>query len=228
MSGAELIGAISGIVAILDATIKLYSALRDASGLPSNIHIAAGRLPLVLETLQTARRGIKSNATASDDACVAMMLVLDSCEKKARSLQKIFRLLAPIPGSGTSTSRRVATALRSLSKGKKIDELMKGIMEDIQLLAGNHALSSHAKDQMRDLHVRVEQSSASSSVSSSITEQNSTRALITNFGKGPQNVHSGVGDQNINLSGSPQFNGTFTGPFSFATPAGTPRSVQTS
>jgi len=225
MSGAELIGAISGIVAILDATIKLYSAVKDASGLPSNIHTAAGRLPLVLETLQTARRGIKSNATASDDSCVAMMLVLDSCEKKARSLQKIFRLLAPIPSSGTSASRRVATALRSLSKGKKIDELMKGIMEDIQLLAGNHALSSHARDQMRDLHVRVEQSSF---VSSSITGQNSTRALITNFGEGPQNVHSGVGDQNINLSVSPQFNGTFTGPFSFATPAGTPRYVQTS
>jgi len=34
MSGAEVIGIISGVIAIINATIKIYSAANDASSLP--------------------------------------------------------------------------------------------------------------------------------------------------------------------------------------------------
>ncbi|KAK3346563.1 hypothetical protein B0T25DRAFT_552317 [Lasiosphaeria hispida] len=216
MSGAEVIGVISAIVAILDAATKVYAAAKDASGLPSSFRSAAQRLPLVMDTLRAAKDGLKP--TAAEDSYSSLVLVLESCEKKARSLQKVFQLVAPAPGA--STPRRVATAMRALNKSKKVDELMKGIMDDIQLLAGNHAINSATRAQINDLTKAVESASASAV---QISKHRSPRlhGSIVNYGDGAQTIHNGVGSQNITTGGAPQFNGTFTGSFSFS-PPGTP------
>jgi len=218
MSGVELIGAISGIVAILDTAVKVYGAVKDAAGLPSSFHTVAQRLPLVLDTLRTARDGIKLNSTDKDSSA-SMMLVLDSCEKKALSLQKIFRSMAPKPGD--STPRRVATALHSLGKGKKIDGLMQGIIDDIQLMAGSHALNPYARGKIADFTETIEQGPVPMALRRT---DYSPRLSISNYGGASQNIHSGTGDQFINTSGAPQFHGTFTGAFSFPSLGTTPSS----
>ena len=53
MSGPEVTGPISGIIAMIGATMKIYGAANDASGLPEAFRYVATRLPLVRETLQT-------------------------------------------------------------------------------------------------------------------------------------------------------------------------------
>ncbi|KXX74227.1 Vegetative incompatibility protein HET-E-1 [Madurella mycetomatis] len=47
MSGAEVISIISGIIAIVDATAKVYDAANDASGLPEAFLDVVTRLPLI-------------------------------------------------------------------------------------------------------------------------------------------------------------------------------------
>ncbi|KAK3364328.1 hypothetical protein B0T25DRAFT_529796 [Lasiosphaeria hispida] len=51
MSGAEVIGIISDVIAIIDATAKIYKAANDASGLPEAFHDIATRPPLARDTV---------------------------------------------------------------------------------------------------------------------------------------------------------------------------------
>ncbi|KAK7422485.1 hypothetical protein QQZ08_009473 [Neonectria magnoliae] len=51
MSGGEVLGLISGIIAIVDATLKVYNAYSSASSLPSTFRDVAARLLLVQDTL---------------------------------------------------------------------------------------------------------------------------------------------------------------------------------
>ncbi|KAK4107646.1 hypothetical protein N656DRAFT_785129 [Canariomyces notabilis] len=221
MSGAEVIGAISGIVALLDVAVKLCGAVKDASRLPS-LRAAKQRLPLIADMLQAVRYGLET--APSRESYASMMLVLEGCEKKVQSLHKALEVV--VSASGASASRRVATAMRTMGKGKKVEGLMKGILEDIQLLASQHAINDPTRDQIKDLASAVEHMQISSATEPGIErhhQRHLTQLFIANYGQGPQNTHHGNGNQNINTGEAPQFSGTFTGSFHF-TPPVTPRS----
>ena len=82
MSGAEVIGLISGIIAIVDAAVRVYTATTNASGLPEAFHDVAKPLPLVQETLQAA--GGHLNTTNPNEAFYkAMKPILEGCRVRA-------------------------------------------------------------------------------------------------------------------------------------------------
>ncbi|KAH9203473.1 hypothetical protein DL95DRAFT_472355 [Leptodontidium sp. 2 PMI_412] len=66
MSGAEVIGLISSVIAIIEAAKTVYDAAADAKGQPEEFRQVAARLPLLIGLLDNAKRG--------------------SCEDKAESL----------------------------------------------------------------------------------------------------------------------------------------------
>ncbi|KAH6641786.1 hypothetical protein F5144DRAFT_643434 [Chaetomium tenue] len=113
MSGAEVISVISGIIAIIDATLKIYSAANDASGLPEAFRDVALRLPLVSRTLQ-----IISENTPDDEWRQAMTPDV-------------------VPQAGASKMDRYALAALTWGKGNTVESLMKGMLEDVQLLTSN-------------------------------------------------------------------------------------------
>lgn len=61
MSGFEVLGAISGIITILETASRFSDACRDANGIPSSIRDAHARLPLVIETLKLVEKDVQSN-----------------------------------------------------------------------------------------------------------------------------------------------------------------------
>jgi len=134
MSGAEVIGIISGVIAIIDATAKIYKAANDASGLPEAFRDIATRLPLVCQTLQTVSENL--NKTIPDEECCeAIKPVLRRCESRATQLEKIFKDV--VPHAHASRMERYTLATRTWAKGDTVELLMKGILEDVQLLASN-------------------------------------------------------------------------------------------
>ncbi|RYP63005.1 hypothetical protein DL771_009490 [Monosporascus sp. 5C6A] len=135
MSGAEVIGLISGIIAVVGATVKVYRAATDASGLPEAFRDVAKRLPLVQETLQTAR-GCLNTADPDEAFCNAIKPVLEGCEDKAKRLATIFEKV--VPQADASRMERYLLAARTLGKGDTVESLMKGMLDDVQLLTGNH------------------------------------------------------------------------------------------
>jgi len=134
MSGPEVVGLISGIIAIVGAIVKVYAAATDASGLPEAFRHVAKRLPLVQETLQAAQ-GQLSTANPDEAFYKGMKPVLEGCEDKATRLKAIFEKV--IPQADAPRMDRYLLAARTLGKGDTVESLMKGILDDIQLLTGN-------------------------------------------------------------------------------------------
>ncbi|RYO74334.1 hypothetical protein DL764_010859 [Monosporascus ibericus] len=148
MSGAEVIGLISGIIAIISATVKVYGAATDASGLPEAFRDVAKRLPLVQETLQTAREYLNT-ADPEEAFYNAIKPVLEGCEDKAKRLAAIFEKV--VPQADVSIMERYLLAARTLGKGDTVESLMKGILDDVQLLTGNRVTKLPTKAEIAHL-----------------------------------------------------------------------------
>ncbi|KAF4637350.1 hypothetical protein G7Y89_g706 [Cudoniella acicularis] len=94
MSGTEaafVVGLISGVISIIEATKTVYNAAKDAKGQPEAFRQVAARLPLVIEILRSATERMQSlNETAQE----ALEPILESCKAKAENLKKIFQKVA--------------------------------------------------------------------------------------------------------------------------------------
>ena len=206
MSGAEVIGLISAIISIVDASLKVYNAVRDVSGLPPAIRDVASRLPLIQGSLQSAMDGIAEDSQHSEQSFEDMKTCLKSCHQKAQALEEAFRDLLPPPDA--KGTERVLKAIRATKQGSKIQGLERGIVKDLQVLTANHAIRSATRAQMKELIESVERLEAHQE------DQGSRPSiLIRNTGSGTQIIQSADGDQNV--SGGPQLSGVFNGPFNF-------------
>ncbi|KAI1859849.1 hypothetical protein JX265_010298 [Neoarthrinium moseri] len=208
MSGAEVIGLISGIIGIVDVIIKVYGAAKDATGLPSSFRVVVRRLPLIKDTLETAAGGL--DETESEVYFAALKGVLEACGEKADALEKIFRRV--MVDQDATRAERYAAAVRTLGKGRKVEDLMDGVLGDLQTLSASCAVRAATRTQLRSL---VEESK---NISEKGLEDKQS-PFIGNYGTGPQSIHTGNGDQNVNIGSGAQFNGNFTGPFTFSSPA---------
>lgn len=202
MSGAEVVGLLSAIIGIIDASVKVYDAFKSATGVPSSFHDVALRLPLAQDTLQMAWEGL--DEFENDRSLRMMASCLQSCQQKATKLQGIFEGLA------ISEDRprvvRLVNAWRATRKAGKVQTLSQGISDDLQALTANHAIRAATRSQMKELVDKME-----------ARQQSTGRPHVSlhNDGSGRIISHSGVGDQNI--SGGPQYKGVFQGSFNFNT-----------
>lgn len=147
MSGAEAIavlGLISSIIAIVGGTKQVFDAATNTEDLPEAFREAASRLPIVTNILNNSKQHIQE-ADISDDSCKGVKHIVDACEKKAKKLDDLFRKV--IPGDGASRRERYISAVKTLGKGNEVEKLIKGMLEDIQLLACEHGLKIATKAQ---------------------------------------------------------------------------------
>ncbi|KLU80987.1 hypothetical protein MAPG_00083 [Magnaporthiopsis poae ATCC 64411] len=224
MSGAEVIGLISGIITLIEASRAVYNAASDSKGLPRSFRDVAARLPAVQDTLETAQKGLLdadfSPASPSATSGDSLAKVLASCLDKAASLKKIFE--AVIPSANASRAERYRKALLTIPNGGKVEELMVGVMRDLEVLAGNHAVKAATREQVDRLAAAVRQKGEKagggggrSGPASGGGARSAGTVVLRNFGCGSQYIKSGPGDQNI-ATGGIQINGQSTGPFYFS------------
>src|SRR5271170_1325665 len=94
MSGAEagfVVGLISGVISIIEATKTVYDAAKDAKGQPEAFRQVAARLPLVIEILHSAKARAQALDETAEEAEEALEHILKSCKAKAEKLQEIFQ-----------------------------------------------------------------------------------------------------------------------------------------
>ncbi|KAJ5611988.1 TPR repeat protein [Penicillium lagena] len=192
MSGLEVIGGISAIVALLDTSIQVYDSARNDIKLSKTFESVRRRLPVILHILQACENDLKPGSDSMpSDIYDALEKVLDSCNEKARKLREIFEMV--IPGEKDTWEKRYAKVIRRLGKGSKVEELMAMLTQDVQLLVNNHAVNSAtAEDNAKLKNILKEMES----VTSSTTEEEHS-ALTFHSGGGAQtnNVNSGSGQQ---------------------------------
>ncbi|KAK2608603.1 hypothetical protein QQS21_002829 [Conoideocrella luteorostrata] len=203
MSGAEIIGLISGIITLIDASIKIYRASGDTSGLPPSFRDIAARLPVIQDSLVMANQGLDADAS-SDESHVALKQTLQACSVKATSLCDVFQ--AVIPAAGVSPTTRRLMMLKAMSKAKTVDQLVGGIMGDLQVLTANYAFRSATRTQIETLVAHMNNRKEK-------IPRDAHREVVylRNKGLGTQYVNSGVGNQNIASDAATQINGAIDG-----------------
>ena len=160
MSGAEVIavlGVISSIIAIVDGTKKVYDAATNAQGLPEAFREVAGRLPIVMDILDSTKQNIQESKV-NHDMCRGMKHIVGACEEKAKKLEELFH--KAIPPDGASDLKRYYKAVKALGKGSEVENLMKGMLEDVQLLACERGTKTATKAQQEQIIKAIVQVSA--------------------------------------------------------------------
>lgn len=214
MSGAELIGIISGIISIVDASLKIYEAVEDASGLPRCFRNVAARLPTVQDTLEIARETLEEEEKEGKEGLSrvnshdALVKILESCYDKATMLNKTLHTI--MPTKGASKARRCVKAIKMFPAAEKIESLMNGILNDVHVLAANHSVKSATRTQVNDLTDMIRNTTVEKR--EPIYFGRRTTVTFYNTGRGSQFVHDGQGDQNVSMGTGVQFNGPSTAP----------------
>jgi hypothetical protein len=193
MSGAEAIavlGVISAIISIVDGTKQVYNAATNAQGLPEAFREVTGRLPIVKNILGSAKQHIEKG-DVEEDSCKGVRHVVEACEKKAKKLDELFH--KAIPADGASDLKRYYKAVKACGRGNEVENLMKGMLEDLQLLACEHGMKTVTKAQQQQVaKAIVEVSAIPTSVPENVFQE--TGFTANNSGTGSQTNYSAQGE----------------------------------
>jgi hypothetical protein len=206
MSGAEaafVVGLISGVISIIEATKTIYDAAKDTKGQPEAFRQVAARLPLVIEILHSSE--VKAQAL-DETAQEALEPILESCKTKAEKLKKIFQKV--IRKDDDKWYDRYRKALGTLGKGDKVECLMEGILKDIQVLVCKRLMGTATDAQVKEIDEAIKQ----------MNEMPSSLP-----GEAGSQTHSGSGDNigifggsgSVNISKRDFFQSHNTGPVTF-------------
>ncbi|KAK5467712.1 hypothetical protein LTS15_000685 [Exophiala xenobiotica] len=192
MSSVEVIGAISAVIGLIDASIKIYESSQKGLKLSETFKVVRRRLPIILDTLQTCKNHLELiRDSLPADVCEALEKILEVCEEKAGRLRVIFEKV--LPADNNTWEKQYIKVLKRYGKGSKVDELMGSITEHVQLLANHPAVKSAKPEQVAALEMIVEEMK---SVRSSLPEDDSpAMTFYSQGGTQTKNVNSGSGQQ---------------------------------
>jgi hypothetical protein len=181
---AEVIGTISGVIALIEASINIYDNAQKDIKLSKTFEVVRRRLPIILDTLVVCKSSLEPRKTSiPEDVCEALEKTLEACETKASNIRGVFEKV--IPGECDTWEKRYSKILRRFGKGNKIEELMLGVAEDVQLIVNHNAVRSADGQQIAELEGIINE--MKSIIASEPTEESST-------------MNSNSGGQQINNS----------------------------
>jgi hypothetical protein len=182
-----VLGVISAIISIVDGTKQAFDAAANTQGLPEAFREVAGRLPIVKNILGSAKQHI-DKGDVNEDSCKGVKHIVKACEKKAKKLDELFH--KAIPADGASDLERYYKAVKACGKGNEVENLMKGMLEDVQLLACEHGMQTATKAQQDQIVQAITELSA---VAPSVPEHEyeETGFTANNYGPGTQNNAQG-------------------------------------
>lgn len=205
MSGIEAaglaLGIISAIISIIDATHQVYEAVKDEAGLPTNFKKSAAKLPLISKLLEDAERYVEA---ADEAAKTAFAATLDNCKAQAIQLQELFNKV--MPEDGESRWDRYVKAARTIGKGGRVENLVGGILGDLQLLATRYPEVSSPRTKEK-LAKAVEEVTK---MEPSLPDGFEQMPTYAHYGSGAQNNNTGDGIQHINTVTGHQNSGSGT------------------
>ncbi|KAF2475615.1 uncharacterized protein BDR25DRAFT_278147 [Lindgomyces ingoldianus] len=150
IEAGAVISLISGVISITEATKTVYDATKDAKGQPDAFRQVAARLPLVNDILQISKERVQTLDMSAQDS---LRPLLQSCNKKAQDLQKLFQRV--IRKDDDKWYDRYKKVLGTLGKGAKVECLMEGILLDIQVLACERLTGAVTNAQMKELEEAI-------------------------------------------------------------------------
>ncbi|TKX23130.1 hypothetical protein C1H76_4678 [Elsinoe australis] len=211
MSGVEAItiaGLIGSIITIINTSRELYDTAHNAQGLHEAFRAVSQNIPLVLDILRKCKAIQERNDErykATKDAelkrelknsAEAVRPIMTTCKENVQRLNDIFDKVIPGDDAGRLERYRKATQAAVSGKKRKVEDLMKDILQKLQLLHTSQFFGDETKkwsDSIRDAIARLEE------LPSSLGEED---GRYTHYGSGSMNINSGKGTQhNYSQSG---------------------------
>ena len=210
MDPVTILGLISSIISIVEASKKVYDIAKSKEGIPEAFVKAAQSLSLVENTLEHVESRLSQRpqtctlANREEDECIRE--VLKGCESKAVALKTIFD--KALPKDGEWIRSRYWRAVKTIGLGKpgKVENLMKDILTDVQTITNNHTIQAATSDQVELLHRTIEELDNIEEPSMPDEQFDQCFLSQTHSGSGNNNVLSGSGTLN-NVSRN-QYNAT--------------------
>ncbi|KAM6530427.1 hypothetical protein FALCPG4_008555 [Fusarium falciforme] len=153
MSGFEIFGAITGAIALTETLLKLYNAIETRNDLPEAFLEVGKRLPLAKETLELAK-GLTDGLEDENQETQALKQNLDDCRSKLSQLQEIFQQISKgdtKENSLVDVYQKVIRRLKLDNKSGRVEALMKGALDSLQLLTMHRAFKDAMKTQAADV-----------------------------------------------------------------------------
>lgn len=206
VEAGTVIGIISAVISIIQTTRTVYDAAKDAKGQPESFRQVVARLPLVNEILESAK---ERTQTLDESAREALKPILKSCKAKAEDLKKLFQEV--VRKDDDKWYDRYKKALSTLGKGDKVECLMEGILQDVQVVACERLMGTATDIQVKELEDAIKEmnempSSLPDEARSVIQSHSGSGDNVGNTGLGTMNIHKGSGDLYHNvISGGATF-----------------------
>ncbi|RSL62638.1 hypothetical protein CEP54_005576 [Fusarium duplospermum] len=192
MSGIEAMSLISAIIGIIDGTSKLFKAIKNSRDLPDGFNSASQRLPLIRAIFQAVERHIKDSNESHGDFG-AIQTLLESCQDQALRLKGILQAVTTQPGA--TLADRSLLAMRRLAKENKMDQLMKSLLENVQLLAAIQNINHPPADAKGTSAIQAITDPAPSIYKHSAVAHYGVGHQFSNVGSGQQHINMGKGQQ---------------------------------
>lgn len=192
MSGIEIVGLIAAIVGLIEGTAEAYNAIKDLKDLPRAFKEVSKRLPIVKDTLQTAKRQAEKT-TPDVESAAKIEPLLTGCEAKAKDLLDIFKQIEDAEGKSVKAIYR--TLVLKLGKAHKVEALMDAIMKDVQVLAADRVFQTATQAQVEKLQQAIEELAKMKPSVPDHYFDAATRGF-SHSGEGDLNVQYGDGDMN--------------------------------
>ena len=211
MSGAEaitIIGLISSVITIIEKSRDLYDAATNVKGLHEAFRAVSSNIPLVLNILRECKRvqeqddrdWRETNDAARklelEESAEAVRPIMAACEDNAMKLKEIFEKVIPEEDANWLDRYRKAVQTVMPGRKRKVEDLMKDILEKLQLLHANQSFKVVTERRSDDLDGAIQQLSE---LSPSLPDDD---GRYSHYGSGSMNINSGEGTQhNYNQSG---------------------------
>jgi predicted signal transduction protein with EAL and GGDEF domain len=143
---------------IVDRAKAHHDVATDENGLPDNFDEASSRLQIIRSILKYIEAQVQ-NLEVDEATCIAMMPIVVACEQKARKLEETFQKI--LPQTVKSRPDRYIGAAEALGSGPRVETLLKGMLEDIQLLASNHGIRGFTNFQLQEIAEAIKEISES-------------------------------------------------------------------
>ncbi|KAM0124766.1 hypothetical protein ACHAO1_010921 [Botrytis cinerea] len=148
-----VVGGISAVLGTIDIIKKCYDAAKDKTGLPEAFREVKASLPIVKAILNSAHKYVNSK-DMNKETCEAIEPLIAGCKEKADKLKEIFEKV--MPEDETSRLERYIQAAKILGKCGKVEALMKGLMERVNLLASCHGMEAATASHIEQLTDAIE------------------------------------------------------------------------
>jgi hypothetical protein len=119
------------------------------------------RLQVDFQLLRTSWAQLRQHIDDGDvdeAYCKGVKDTIEACNKKATHLKELFH--KAIPSDGASDVKRYWKAVKAYGKGNEVENLMKGMLEDVQLLACEQGMRTATNAQQEQITQAIAEVSA--------------------------------------------------------------------